>query len=221
MESINTGEMKPNETRESIINRRRYRKNVKGDKFSLYISNYPVIAKYLKQRIGDNKKVIAELCCGIGISLEYLGDAFKHIIGVDSNKKVLSFCLKNLEYVGLKSKTTLICGGINDDKILKGIKADIVIYDVPFWSKHEYEGRGDLTKKNPSLKRMIEKIRRCITDEIVIFCPPKYDYEMILSQVGDCEYQKVFVNGKYSRNHVYLGSLIQRRGITEIELHTD
>ena len=215
---INAGVMKPEETRESIINRRRYRRNIKGDKFSLYISNYPIIAEYLKSRIGDDKKVLVELCCGVGVTLEVLGGAFRRLVGVDNDRKVLSFCLKNLEDAGLENKLTLICGDVNEEDTLKKISADIALYDIPFWSPHEYNGKGDLTKHNPPLKDLVEKIRNLITEEIVISCSPQYDYETVLGEVGDCEYQKVFVNGKYNRNHVYLGRLIQTKGITKIEL---
>ncbi|MDP1993964.1 MAG: class I SAM-dependent methyltransferase [Ignavibacteria bacterium] len=212
--------MNPSDTRESIIERRGYRKNIVGDKFSLYISNYPVAVKYLKQRIGNSKKNLAELCCGVGVTLEYIGDAFKQVIGVDIDKKILDQCQDNLKSVGLAQRITLILGDINDDEIVKKIKADIAIYDIPFWSPHEYENQGDLTKKNPTLKSTIERIRKFITKDIIIFCSPKFDYEMITKEVGSCEFQKVFINGKYDRNHVYLGKLKQKDGITELKLST-
>ena len=210
--------MKSIDTRESIIKRRGYRKNIVGDKFSLYISSYSVAARYLKQRIENFNKILAELCCGVGVTLEYIADGFKQVIGVDIDKKILNQCEDNLKSAGLLQKTTLILGDINDDEILKKIKADIVIYDIPFWSPHEYENQGDLTKKNPTLKSTIERIGKFITKDIVIFCSPKFDYELIKEQVGSCEFQKIFINGKYDRNHVYLGKLKQKDGITELKL---
>ena len=210
--------MKSINTRESIIERRGYRKNIKGDKFSLYISNYPVIVDYLKKRIGDSKKILAELCCGIGVTLEYIGTAFKQIIGVDIDKEVLASCEDNLKYVGLLQKSTLILGDIKNDEVLKKIKADIVIYDIPFWSSHKYVNQGDLTKKNPPLKATIERIKKFITKDIIIFCSPKFNYQIIKDELGSCEFQKVFINGKYDRNHIYLGRLKQKDGISEIKL---
>jgi len=210
--------MKSIDTRESIIKRRGYRKNIVGDKFSLYISSYSVAARYLKQRIENFNKILAELCCGVGVTLEYIADGFKQVIGVDIDKKILNQCEDNLKSAGLLQKTTLILGDINDDEILKKIKADIVIYDIPFWSPHEYENQGDLTKKNPTLKSTIERIGKFITKDIVIFCSPKFDYELIKEQVGSCEFQKIFINGKYDRNHVYLGNVKQKDGITELKL---
>lgn len=213
--------MKKTETRESIIKRRGYRKNISGDKFSLYISNYPITVKYLTERIGDTTKVLVELCCGVGVTLEYIGNAFNHIIGVDINKKILDECQENLKNVGLLEKDTLILGDINNDEILKKIKADVVIYDIPYWSAHTYENQGDLAKKNPALKSTIERIQKFISNDILIFCSPNFDYDMIKREVGSCEFQKVFINGRHDRNHVYLGGLKQEDGITELKLYNE
>ncbi|MBI4177300.1 MAG: methyltransferase domain-containing protein [Candidatus Aenigmarchaeota archaeon] len=207
--------METGETRDAIIKRRNYRNNVSGDASSLYISSYPVSVMYLKNRIGDGNKTLAELCCGVGMTLEHIGDAFRRLIGVDVDKNVLSACSENLEAVGLLPKTTLVCGDITDD-VLRRIKADIVIYDVPFWGLPENGGR--VADTNPSLKKLIRKIRKYITSEIVVYCPPNYDYDTVLGQAGKCEYQKIFINGKYDRNYVYLGSLIHTNGITRINL---
>ena len=88
-------------TIQNIINCRGYRENIKGDKFSLYISNYPSNAKYLKSRIGNSEYILAELCCSIGVTLEYLAPAFKKVIGVDIDKDVLDACKANLKATGL------------------------------------------------------------------------------------------------------------------------
>lgn len=212
--------MRQSDTEELIIKRRGYRKNIVGSKFSLYISNYPVVVRYLKERFGDPTKILAELCCGIGVTLEYIADAFKQVIGVDIDKKILDQCRDNLKSVGLSERCTLILGDINDDEILKNIKADIVIYDTPFWFPHEYEKQGDLTMKNPTLRLTIQRIQKFITKDIIILCSPNFDYDVIKEEVSSCEFQKVFINGKYDRNHVYLGGLKQKDGIIELKLYT-
>ncbi len=210
--------VKKSETKESIIKRRGYRKDIVGDKFSLYISSYPIAIEYLKQRTGDRNKILAELCCGVGVTLEHMAGGFARVIGVDIDEKILGYCRENLKRVGLLEKTTLILGDIDDDDLLKKIKADIVIYDIPFWLPHEYQKRGDLTDKNPTLKSTIKRIKKIITEDVVIFCSPNFNYEMIKKEVGPCEFQKVFINGKHDRNHVYLGNLIQEEGATELKL---
>lgn len=210
--------MKTTETRDSIIQRRGYRQDIAGDKFSLYISSYPVAIEYLNQRIEDSSKTLAELCCGVGVTLEHIAGAFQHVIGVDIDEQVLADCKINLQSAGLVQKSTLVCGDINDEEILKQIKANLVIYDIPFWHPHEYENRGDLISKNPSLNSTVEKIRKFITKDIVIFCSPNFDYDMICEQLGPCEFQKVIINGKHDRNYIYLGDLKQEEGITELKL---
>ncbi len=210
--------MRSKDTKKAIIERRGFRKDVKGGNFSLYISNYPVIARYLKERLSDKNKTLAELCCGVGITLEYIGFGFKSLVGIDIDKKILSQCKENLSSAGLIDRTVLICADIENDDTLRRIKADMVIYDVPFWSPHKNKGMGDLTQINPDLKSMINRIRKFVTKDIVIFCPPNHDYKIVKKQVGVCEYERVFVNGKYDRNHIYLGNLAKKEGITEIRL---
>lgn len=213
--------MRNNDTRDLIIKRRGYRKNIQGDKFSLYISSYPVAIKYLKARIGDKNKRLAELCCGVGVTLGYLGTAFNHITGVDIDKNILAGCEFNLKAVGLLEKTTLILGDINNDDVLRRIKADLVIYDIPFWSPYKYINKGNLTKNNPLLKFTIQRIKRFITNDIIVFCSPKSNYSIIRNELGPCEFQKIYINGKHDRNYIYLGGLRQKYGVTEINLSTN
>lgn len=203
-----------NESKLSIIQKRGYPKEISGDKFSLYISNYPIIVEYLSKRVGNPNKTLVELCCGIGVTLMYLKNNFKKIIGVDIDKKILNYSSKNLKLVKLEKKSELICGDVNDLELFKRIKADVVVYDIPYWQEHESEGKGDLTKKNPELKSLVDKIKKYISGDIVIFAPPKYSYSLIKSQLGELEYEKIFINGKYDRNIVYLGNLKKKTGVT-------
>ncbi len=203
-----------NYSRSQIIKKRKYRKNIKGSKLSLYISNYPIIVKYLAKRIGNKNKVLAELCCGIGVTLEYIGSSFKKLIGIDINKKILNQCAENLKQTKLLKKTTLIQENINNISTLKKIKADIVIYDIPYWSNH----KKNLKKKNPNLKTIIKKIKTHITKNILILCPPTYKYKTVRKQLGKCEFQEVYINNKHDRNHIYLGKLIKKQGITILSI---
>ena len=207
-------------TAQDIIQRRGYRKNIKGDKFSLYISNYPSNAEYLKSRIGNPNLVLAELCCSIGITLEYLAPGFKKVIGVDIDKDILQMCKINLTEAGLISKTQLINGDVFDDNTLKSIKADIIIYDIPFWYPHKQEKQGNLVSKNPPLKELIKKIQENVTSNIVIFSPPEWNYEYFQKELGTIEFEQVFINQIHNRNQVYLGDLINKKGETKIALNS-
>jgi 16S rRNA G966 N2-methylase RsmD len=205
-------------TIQDIIEKRGYRKNIIGDKFSLYISNYPSNAKYLKSRLGNPELVLAELCCSIGITLEYLASDFKKVIGIDIDKNILEMCEINLKEAGLLNKAELIQGDIYHNNILEKIEADIVIYDIPYWYPHTQENKGDLVSKNPPLKDLIRKIKEHITSNIVIFSPPEWDYEYFKKELGVIEFEQVFINQKHNRNQIYLGNLIKEKGKTKIML---
>ncbi len=195
------------ESREDIIRRRGYRENLKGDAFSLYISSYPVSIHHVAKRIRDKGKNVVELCCGIGVSLEVLSEYFDHVVGVDNDSEVLKLCQDNLDSAGISDKVELKLGDVFDKSLLEQISADIVIYDVPFWSTHKKEGRGDLTRDNPPLAEMVKRIRGSISEQIVIFVSSNFTYDEVVAAVGECEFEKVFIDGKHDRNHIYLGNL--------------
>lgn len=197
-------------SRNEIIQRRRYFPSIEGNERSLYISSYPIAVEYLSKRIGNPNKSFAELCCGIGVTLMYVGKSFKKITGLDNDPKVLDNCRKNLEHMHLLNKAELIEGDVNDINTLKKIKADIVSYDIPDW---------DNLNQCPDIRIMIMNIRKWISSDIMTAVPAHYSYEKIVEELGPCEYQKVFINGKYDRNYIYLGNLIQKKGITEIHLN--
>jgi len=205
-------------TIQDIIDRRGYRKNIKGDKFSLYISNYPTNAKYLKSRLGNSKLILAELCCSIGVTLEYLAPEFKKVIGVDIDNDILKACKTNLTEAGLLHKTELLQGDVVDESVLRKIKADIVIYDIPYWYPHIQENKVGEVSKNPPLEDLIRKIKYNITSNIVIFSPPELSYEYFRNKLGVIEFEQVFINQKHNRNQVYLGELIRKKGKTKLKL---
>lgn len=208
--------------REDIIKRRRYREDIQGGEFSLYISNYPVVAQHVCERIWDVSKVLAELCCSVGISLEQYAGVFHNVIGVDNDPAVLESCRNNLQSLRLSSEPLLVLGDIFDDEVLMKLQADIVVYDIPFWSP-KYEDWLDLTSKNPPLGDLVDKIKKYITKDIVIYCSPKLEYTPIREALGPCEFEKVFLNKNgvefsHDRTHIYLWNLAKKDGITEIRL---
>ena len=206
-------------TKEDIIKYRGYREDIQGTKFSLYISNYPANALYLKSRIGNPDLTLAELCCSVGVTLEYLASGFKKVIGVDLDKDILEVCKTNLTRSGCMAKTELLLGDVFDDNILRSIEADIVIYDIPFWYAHEQEDQGNLIDKNPPLEALIQKIRMHITSNIIIFSPLEWDYEYFSKTLGAIEFEQVYIGGSHNRNQIYLGELIRTVGKTKIELN--
>jgi predicted RNA methylase len=200
--------------RNDIITKRGYRKDIQGDAFSLYISNYPVTSQYLAVRLGNPSHVLLELCCSIGVTLEYLSPAFKKVIGVEIDTGIAENCRNNLRSAGLLN-TEIVCGDVNEISLLKNISADIVIYDIPYWN--EIEERNSKFK-NPPLFELLDKIKACVSDKIVVFAPPKMDQTHFRDNGADYEFEKVYINNRHDRNHIYYGSLIVQKGEGELRL---
>lgn len=207
-------------TRQQIIEKRGYPLNLQGDHLSLYIASFPIAIEVLSKRIGSPNKTLVEMCCGIGITLGIMSRSFREIVGVDIDPNVLLACKNNLELYGATANTTLVQGDIKDEDFLKTIKGDIVIYDIPYWYPHKNEINEDLTKRNPNLKQIVKCIQDNISEDVVIFAPPHYDYEYIANTLGECEYQQIFINGQHDRNYIFLGSLNQISGISSLYLST-
>jgi 16S rRNA G966 N2-methylase RsmD len=210
--------MEIHNTREAIIARRGYRENIKGDQYSLYLSSYPIAVEYLAGRLENKGKIVAELCSSVGVTLEAIASKFEKLIGVEINPEVLEYCRQNLKAAGLMNKVTLIQGDISDESLLQSIQADVVIYDIPYWFSGESSDGINLQSKNPDLVEILGKIRRYITDDIVVFAPPYLEYDSIRNTVGECEFQKIYINDRYDRNYIFFGSLLERPGITEKRL---
>ncbi len=210
-----------NDTREAIIAKRGYRKDIKGDQYSLYLSNYPISAKYLARRLENKGKILAELCSGVGVTLEAVSDKFEKLIGVELNMEILEYCRQNLKSAGLMNKVDLIQGNITNEDLLKNIKADVVVYDIPYWVSKELPDGTNVLDKNPDLSELLKNVRKYITNNIVVFAPHYFEYSKIKNMVGECEFQKIYINGKYDRNYIFFGNLIRNQGITEQRLNYD
>lgn len=207
------------DSRETIIAKRKYSETIKGSQYDLYLSNYPSSADYLAIRIGDSEKTLAELCCGIGITTERMARVFKKITAIELNNETIACCRENIRKAGLLDKVTLLQGDVADSSTLKGVSADIVIYDIPYWVSKTLEDGTDILTKNPKLVDVVNSIKRTITDDIVIFAPPSLTHQDAKDLLGEHEYERITINGRYDRNYIYLGGLIRRLGITNMKLH--
>lgn len=201
--------------RTDIIQTRGYDSNISGDELSLKIASYPATAIYLANRLKNEGSIVCELCCGVGVSLIELSKTFKKVIGVDNDPKVIEDCSKNLEHAGITNHE-VICGDVSDPDLLSKIKADVILYDIPYWSTHS--GKVDPEKQNPDLQKLVANIRSLITDKIVIYAPTQMTYEDVISALGPCEFVEVYTNGKHDRNFVFLGDLIKREGGSRAEV---
>lgn len=207
-----------NDTKEAIIAKRGYRASIEGDQYSLYLSNYPIAAEYLAGRLEGKGEKLLELCCGIGITLEAVAGKFKQLTGIEIDPEVLKSCRQNIETAGIADKVELILGNVEDEKLLKDIEADVVIYDIPYWVSKELPDGTNVLEKNPALDEMLEKIRKNVTRNIVVFAPPHFEYKNVRDKFGVCEFQKIFINGRYDRNYIFFGDLVENQGVTEKRL---
>lgn len=201
--------------RTDIIQTRGYDPNISGDELSLKIASYPATARYLAERLKKEGDVVCELCCGVGVSLIELSKTFNKVLGIDIDSKIVEDCRKNLEQAKIANYEVL-CGDISDRELLGKIRADIVLYDIPYWSTHA--GQVDPERQNPDLRNLITNIRELITDKIVIYAPTHMTYEKVVAALGPCEYIEVFTNGKHDRNFIFLGGLVRHVGTTRVEV---
>lgn len=201
--------------RDDIIQSRKYDSKIAGDELSLKISNYSTTARYLADRLRSKGVTVCELCCGVGVSLVELAPSFDKVIGVDNSRLVIDDCRANLENAGILN-FELLTGDVSSKSLLKSIKADIVLYDIPYWSSHS--GKVNPTKQNPNLGELVTNIRELITEDIVVYTPNNITYKEIRDELGECEYLEVRLDGKHDRNFIFLGSLIKTIGETKIEL---
>lgn len=201
--------------RTDIIQTRGYNPDISGNELSLKIASYPATARYLAERLKNEGSIVCELCCGVGVSLIELSKSFKKVIGVDNDPQVVEDCGKNLEHAGITNYEVL-CGDVSDPILLGKIKADVVLYDIPYWSTHS--GKVDPEKQNPDLGKLITKIRELITDKIVIYVPTHMTYRQVTSALGRCEFVQVYTNGKHDRNFIFLGGLIGQAGESSIKV---
>ncbi|MBC7868824.1 class I SAM-dependent methyltransferase [Candidatus Saccharibacteria bacterium] len=202
--------------RDDIIQSRKYNPQIAGDELSLKISSYSKTARYLAGRLQGKGATVCELCCGVGVSLVELAVSFDKVIGVDNSQLVIDDCRANLEHAQI-TNYELILGNVSAKNVLQKIYADVVLYDIPYWSNHS--GKVNPAKQNPNLGKLISNIRELITEDIVVYAPAHITYETIRNELGQCEYLEVWLNSKHDRNFIFLGSLIQTIGETKIELN--
>ncbi len=201
-------------TRSTLIAKRGYRQDIVGDTLALYLSNNPMAAQWLANRIGDPSKVLLELCCAVGVTMEYLAPVFDKVIGIDIDRQALEACKDNLQKAGVSENSILIQGNVSNKEILKNVKADIVIYDIPYWYPDKYfqYTAEERNVENPDLVTLVADIRKYISEDIVIFAPPEMGYKYFSSVLGECEVVQVYINQKHDRNYIFLGNLIKEEG---------
>lgn len=202
--------------RTDIIKRRGYDPAIAGDELSLRIASPLPTARYLATRLRNHGHTACELCCGIGVSLIELATVFTSVIGVDSSATVIKDCQQNLTHAGV-TNYTLRCGDITDKGLLASITADVVLYDIPYWSNHD--GQVNAARQNPDLAQLVATIRQYITNAIVVYAPTHMTYAEANTALGSCEFTKMFLNGRHDRTFLFLGEVAEQIGEHTIEIN--
>ena len=146
-----------------------------------------------------------------------MAHCFRKVIGIDVDFEVVMSCKQNVAEADLSDRVDIFHGDVFDLSLFADISADIVIYDIPYWVSKILDDGTDVLVKNPNLFSIVEQIRKYIGNEIIIFAPPSLSVDQI-HQLGAFEYQQVMINGRHDRNYIYLGDMIQRVGVTKIDL---
>ncbi|HSW81305.1 MAG TPA: class I SAM-dependent methyltransferase [Candidatus Saccharimonas sp.] len=201
--------------RTNIIKRRGYDPAIAGDELSLRIASPLITARYIANRLKNHGRTVCELCCGIGVSLIELAAAFENVIGVDNDTVVIENCKQNLARAGV-TNYSLLCGDVSDRQLLGSLAADVVLYDIPYWSNHD--GQVDAAGQNPDLAQLVANIRQLITGNIVIYAPAHMTYAEARAALGPCEFTKIYIDGRHDRNFVFLGALAEQNGERTIEI---
>jgi predicted RNA methylase len=209
--------MSKTETREEVVARRGYSPDIRGDLFGLEISNYAITAEYLAKRLKGKGETALELCCGLGVTLKELANVFDIVTGIELDKQRIAACEANTANL---TNVKLIQGDVSDTILLKQQRADVVIYDVPYWDTKYLAERG-LLGKNPDIRLLLNTIAQNISRNIVVFAQPGTSISWlseIKGTLGKTEKQKVYINDFYDRDIIYFGNLVQAEGETEIHL---
>lgn len=193
----------------SLIKSRRLPEYIEGDELSLKISSYPIFLTYLSTRLGNRHTILLELCTGIAVGLIYLERSFKKLYGIELDYKIVKIASSNIEKSGLKDKVSIIQSDVNDIDGFKYLKPDVVIYDIPYWSDHD----ADLLKNNPDLKKLFREINKHLTKNIIIYSPPRLDYEYYKKLLNiEFELVEIYINRKHDRNVLFFGNLVNKVG---------
>jgi len=64
----------------------------------------------------------------------------------------------------------------------------------------------------------VASIRKLVTKDIVIFGPFHTKYQQVRQELGPCEVERVFINGKPDRVHIYLGKLKSNENVGVLKL---
>lgn|GEM_PF-1264929 len=155
-------------------------------------------AQFAKFISGLGFHTALELCCNVGMTSIQMAKFMKMVRGIDNDEGRIEAARQNARLFGVEDKTEFICGNVLDEGLLRRYKNEnsIAVYD-PGWRKlinGEYKMDNpfaeSIDETTPSIREGVQKIRKCVTNNIVVRCPPNFTREM-LEELGPCLIQSV------------------------------
>jgi len=183
-----------------------------GDREGLEFTNYQKAAQQVAKRINLQlgNVTVLELCCGVGATTVFLAKQLSKIIAVDLLPQRIQAAKINAKNFGVENKIEFWQEDVMVEAILmnaqkKNVKA--VFIDVEWRSNRDQKTNHhttDLSKTIPSATVLFEKVKRLVTDNIILHVSPAID-EKQLRKLGKCEIEKCYFQNELKFFNVYYG----------------
>ena len=186
----------------------KFSKKIYGTIIEKKLAKPECVGRYLATRIGNRS--VVELCSCLGIQLIKIAQgSSKDNMGIDINKKLVAKANKNAKIYGVKNIKFFERDAL-DENFLKSCQVEVVIMD-PHWSMTRTLQRDfarKLSETVPASDVLINLVRKYITNNIILELPPTISEEELKNQ-GECEIQRLYVNGEFKSLIVYYGDLVK------------
>ncbi len=192
-----------------------------GDEDGLKVTNSPVVAKHVAERLRECVGLvnILEVCCGIGSTTIELAKVFPKVFAVDINPKRIEFAKKNILSAGL-SNVEFFSEDIFEENLFRALsskKIDVVHTDVEWTTTGIYgqDHATDIEKTTPNTSKLFQYLQKGFTENICMRLPKSINREQ-LRNLANCEIEEVYKNGELKFIYVY--GQLARKPISKINL---
>ena len=176
----------------------KFTRPVVSNKQGLQLSTPEIVAQYIAKRL--KTKIIADLGCGIGGQVIFLGKECEKVYAVERDVEKLEYAKKNCELYKVNN-VEFILGDALSQEVKNKIKDADIIFSDPARTLSEKE--RTLSDLEPPILEVI-KMYSDITSDLAFHAPPQIRSERI---TFDCEREYLSLNGQLNRLTLYLGAL--------------
>jgi tRNA1(Val) A37 N6-methylase TrmN6 len=192
-----------------------------GDYYTANENTYIMgIDKRITKNISERfiGKIVLETCTGAGFTTMALAKVASKVISIDLSETNQNQAKENCKIAGCLNKIEFIVGNSLDEKFIHSFKSIDAVFLDPDWAvtgeNHVYKFKNSNTK--PPADLLLEKVLR-ITKNIALILPP-FINEDELSELSDCEIQKIYLEGEFALLCLYFGNLIKKKGQSKISI---